>query len=101
MISTGHRLRLGERLDSPLWFGLVVLGGRMLAGKKIVLGVTGSIAAYKAAILASTLHQAGAQVDVIMTESATKLVAPLTFQSLTGRPCLLYTSDAADEEDSV
>lgn len=58
----------------------------MLEGKKIVLGVTGSIAAYKAAILASTLTQAGAQVDVIMTESATKLVAPLTFQSLTKRP---------------
>ncbi len=57
----------------------------MLEGKKIVLGVTGSIAAYKAAILASTLTQAGAQVDVIMTESATKLVAPLTFQSLTRR----------------
>lgn len=58
----------------------------MLEGKKIVLGVTGSIAAYKAAILASSLTQAGAEVDVIMTESATKLVAPLTFQSLTRRP---------------
>lgn len=58
----------------------------MLEGKKIALGVTGSIAAYKAAILASTLTQAGAQVDVIMTESAAKLVAPLTFQSLTKRP---------------
>lgn len=58
----------------------------MLAGKKIVLGVAGSIAAYKAAILASSLTQAGAMVDVIMTEAATKLVAPLTFQSLTKRP---------------
>jgi phosphopantothenoylcysteine decarboxylase / phosphopantothenate---cysteine ligase len=58
----------------------------VLAGKRIVLGVTGSIAAYKAAMLASTMTQAGAQVDVIMTESATKLVAPLTFQSLTQRP---------------
>lgn len=58
----------------------------MLEGKKIVLGITGSIAAYKAAILASTLTQAGAQVDVVMTESATKLIAPLTFQSLTQRP---------------
>jgi phosphopantothenoylcysteine decarboxylase / phosphopantothenate---cysteine ligase len=58
----------------------------VLAGKKIVLGVTGSIAAYKAAMLASAMAQAGAQVDVIMTESATKLVAPLTFQSLTQRP---------------
>jgi len=58
----------------------------VLADKKIVLGVTGSIAAYKAAILASRLTQAGALVDVIMTEAATKLVAPLTFQSLTRRP---------------
>ncbi len=58
----------------------------LLAGKKIVLGVTGSIAAYKAAMLASALTQAGAQVDVIMTDAATRLVAPLTFQSLTKRP---------------
>jgi phosphopantothenoylcysteine decarboxylase / phosphopantothenate---cysteine ligase len=58
----------------------------VLAGKSIVLGVTGSIAAYKAAMLASALNQAGARVDVIMTESATKLVSPLTFQSLTQRP---------------
>src|SRR5512133_3572283 len=57
----------------------------VLAGKRIVLGVTGSIAAYKAAYLASQLTQAGALVDVVMTESATKLVAPLTFQSLTQR----------------
>ncbi len=57
----------------------------MLAGKRIVLGVTGSIAAYKAAYMASQLTQAGALVDVVMTESATKLVAPLTFQSLTQR----------------
>ena len=61
----------------------------VLAGKKIVLGITGSIAAYKAAMLASAMTQAGAQVDVVMTESATKLVAPLTFQSLTQRP--VYT----------
>ena len=71
----------------------------MLAGKKIVLGVTGSIAAYKAAILASTIHQAGAQVDVIMTESATKLVAPLTFQSLTGRPVHVDMFRLSDQPD--
>jgi len=58
----------------------------VFVGKKIVLGVTGSIAAYKAAYLASTLTQADAQVDVVMTDSATRLVAPLTFQSLTQRP---------------
>ena len=54
--------------------------------KKIVLGVTGSIAAYKAADLASKLTQAGALVDVVLTESAARFVTPLTFQSVTGRP---------------
>jgi phosphopantothenoylcysteine decarboxylase/phosphopantothenate--cysteine ligase len=57
----------------------------LLHHKRILLGVTGSIAAYKAADLASQLTQAGAEVDVILTEAATKFVAPLTFQSLTGR----------------
>lgn len=57
----------------------------ILSGKRIVLGVTGSIAAYKAADLASKLTQAGAQVDVILTSSAQKFVTPLTFQSVTGR----------------
>jgi len=56
-----------------------------LSGKRIVLGVTGSIAAYKAVDLASKLTQAGAQVDVILTSSAEKFVTPLTFQSVTGR----------------
>jgi len=54
-------------------------------GKHILLGVTGSIAAYKAADLASKLTQASAQVDVILTTSAQKFVTPLTFQSVTGR----------------
>jgi len=57
-----------------------------LTSKRIVLGVTGSIAAYKAADLASKLAQAGALVDVVLTQSATRFVAPLTFQSVTGRP---------------
>lgn len=57
-----------------------------LQGKHIVLGVTGSIAAYKAVDLASKLTQAGAQVDTVLTEAATRLVTPLTFQSVTGRP---------------
>ncbi|NMB67845.1 MAG: bifunctional phosphopantothenoylcysteine decarboxylase/phosphopantothenate--cysteine ligase CoaBC [Chloroflexi bacterium] len=56
-----------------------------LANKRILLGVTGSIAAYKAADLASRLTQAGALVDVVLTESAAKFVSPLTFQSVTGR----------------
>lgn len=57
----------------------------LLSGKRIVLGVTGSIAAYKAADLASKLTQAGAQVDVILTGAAEKFITPLTFQSVTGR----------------
>ena len=57
----------------------------VLTGKHILLGVTGSIAAYKAADLASKLTQAGAQVDVILTTAAEKFVTPLTFQSVTGR----------------
>ena len=57
----------------------------VLSGKRIILGVTGSIAAYKAADLASKLTQAGAQVDVIITRAAEKFITPLTFQSVTGR----------------
>ncbi|MDD2695738.1 MAG: bifunctional phosphopantothenoylcysteine decarboxylase/phosphopantothenate--cysteine ligase CoaBC [Anaerolineales bacterium] len=53
--------------------------------KRVLLGVTGSIAAYKTADLASKLTQTGAQVDVILTASATQFVTPLTFQSVTGR----------------
>lgn len=58
--------------------------------KRIILGVTGSIAVYKAADLASKLTQVGAHIDVIMTDAAQQFVAPVTFQALTGRP--VYTS---------
>jgi len=58
----------------------------LLQQKRIVLGVTGSIAAYKAVELASHLTQAGAQVDVILTIAAQNFVTPLTFRSVTGRP---------------
>jgi phosphopantothenoylcysteine decarboxylase/phosphopantothenate--cysteine ligase len=61
----------------------------LLRDKRIVLGVTGGIAVYKVATLASRLTQVGAEVDVVMTEAATRFVAPLTFQALTGRP--VYT----------
>jgi len=54
-------------------------------GKRVVLGVTGSIACFKAAQLCSTLVQLGADVDVILTESAQKFITPLTFQALTRR----------------
>jgi phosphopantothenoylcysteine decarboxylase/phosphopantothenate--cysteine ligase len=57
----------------------------ILSGKHILLGVTGSIAAYKAADLASKLAQAGAEMDVLLTASAEKFITPLTFQSVTGR----------------
>ncbi len=59
---------------------------KYLDQKNIILGVTGSIAAYKAADLASKLTQAGALVDVILTPSALEFITPLTFQSVTGRP---------------
>jgi phosphopantothenoylcysteine decarboxylase/phosphopantothenate--cysteine ligase len=57
-----------------------------MSQRNIVLGVTGSIAAYKAADLASRLTQAGFSVHTVMTENATKLIAPATFRALTGRP---------------
>lgn len=56
-----------------------------LHNKRIVLGISGSIACYKSADLASKLTQAGAQVDVILTQAATQFITPLTFQSVTGR----------------
>ncbi|MEX1246994.1 MAG: bifunctional phosphopantothenoylcysteine decarboxylase/phosphopantothenate--cysteine ligase CoaBC [Anaerolineales bacterium] len=57
----------------------------VLVSKRVLLGVTGSIACYKAADLASKLAQLGAVVDVVLTSAATNFVAPLTFQSVTGR----------------
>ncbi len=68
-----------------------------LTDKHIVLAVTGSIAAYKAPDLASKLTQAGAAVDVAMTESATRFVAPITFQSVTGRRAYHDMWDEASE----
>lgn len=59
-------------------------------GKRIIVGVTGGIAAYKTAMVVSRLAQAGAEVTVAMTEAATKFVTPLTFQALSARP--VYTS---------
>lgn len=58
----------------------------MLNGKNVLLGVTGGIAAYKSAYVASGLKKAGAAVDVIMTEAATKFVTPLTFETLSAAP---------------
>jgi phosphopantothenoylcysteine decarboxylase/phosphopantothenate--cysteine ligase len=67
-----------------------------LQGKTIVLGVSGGIAAYKAADLTSKLTQAGAKVRVIMTESAVKFVAPLTFQTLSRHHVFVDTFDEKD-----
>ncbi|WP_322795205.1 bifunctional phosphopantothenoylcysteine decarboxylase/phosphopantothenate--cysteine ligase CoaBC [Tepidiforma sp.] len=72
-----------------------------LANRRIVLGVTGSISAYKAADLASKLRQAGAEVEVVMTPAATRFIAPLTFKSLTGRDVVVDMFEAAETEAHV
>jgi len=68
-----------------------------LQDKRILLGVSGGIAAYKAAELARALVGAGAEVQVVMTAAATEFVGPLTFQALTGRPVRSALFDAAHE----
>ena len=73
----------------------------MLANKTIVLGITGGIAAYKAADIASKLTQAGARVEVVMTESATKFITPLTLRNITGRPVVTDTAHLAAQEVEV
>ena len=65
----------------------------MLKGKTVLLGVTGSIAAYKIAYLASALKKLHAEVHVIMTQNATNFITPVTFESLTGTKCLVDTFD--------
>ena len=65
----------------------------MLSGKNVVLGVTGSIAAYKIANLASALVKLHADVTVIMTKNATNFINPITFETLTGNKCLVDTFD--------
>ena len=65
----------------------------MLTGKTIVLGVTGSIAAYKTANLASMLVKLNADVHVIMTQNATHFITPMTFETLTNNKCIVDTFD--------
>lgn len=65
----------------------------MLQGKTVLLGVTGSIAAYKIAYLASALKKLHAQVHVLMTQNATNFINPITFETLTGNKCLVDTFD--------
>ncbi len=65
----------------------------MLKGRNVLLGVTGSIAAYKIAGLASALVKQDCNVDVIMTENATNFINPITFETLTGNKCIVDTFD--------
>ena len=60
----------------------------MWADRHVVLGVSGGIACYKSCILARRLAEAGARVDVVLTQAAAEFVRPLTFEALTGRPVL-------------
>lgn len=64
-----------------------------LAGKCVLLGVCGGIAAYKMANVASALRKLGADVEVIMTKNATQFITPLTFETLTGHKCMVDTFD--------
>lgn len=70
---------------------------RLLQDKQIALGVTGSIAAYKAADVASKLTQAGAWVDVLMTDAAARFITPLTMRSITRRPVFIDMFDPSAE----
>ena len=65
----------------------------MLTGKNVILGITGSIASYKTAYLASSLSKQHCGVDVIMTQNATKFISPMIFETLTGRRCVTDTFD--------
>ena len=69
----------------------------MLKDKTVVLGVTGSIAAYKAADIASKIVQAGARLEVIMTKAATEFVTPVTFRSITSRTVVTEMFDPVSE----
>ena len=64
-----------------------------LKGKCVVLGISGGIAAYKMANVASALKKTGADVHVIMTKNATEFITPLTFETLTGNRCVVDTFD--------
>ena len=65
----------------------------MLKGKTVLLGVTGSIAAYKIASLASMLVKQGVHVHVLMTRNGAQFITPVTFETLTGNKCLIDTFD--------
>ena len=64
-----------------------------LKGKKIILGITGSIAAYKSALLTRLLIKAGAEVQIIMTSAAVNFITPLTFSTLSKRPVFIEVAN--------
>ena len=71
----------------------------MLTGKKVTLGITGSIAAYKMANVASMLVKKNCDVHVVMTESATEFITPVTFETLTKNPCMVDTFERSRPVD--
>lgn len=73
----------------------------MLKGKKVILGICGSIAAYKAATLTRMLVKAGAEVQVVMTPGATAFITPLTLATLSDRPVLTEYFDKQTDRKSV
>src|SRR3954447_11648769 len=75
------------------------LSGGGLTGRRVVLGITGGIAAYKAAELCRMFVKAGATVRVVMTEAATRFITPLTLQTLSNAPVALDLFDAASEAE--
>jgi phosphopantothenoylcysteine decarboxylase/phosphopantothenate--cysteine ligase len=72
----------------------------IMNGKRVIVAVTGGIACYKVCTVVSRLAQAGVDVTVLMTESATRFVAPLTFQSLSGKPVHISAWESTDAHDS-
>lgn len=81
------------RVISPLCYNEITM--KTLKNKCVILGVTGSIAAYKAADIASSLAKSGCDTQVILTENGAKIIAPITFSTLTGNKCITQTFDEA------
>ena len=91
---SNYKKKCALQIDKKCYNKRKILGGfSMLRGKTVLLGVTGGIAAYKAAALASALVKQHAAVEVVMTKNATEFVTPLTFEQLTGRRTMVDTFD--------
>ncbi len=72
-----------------------------LNNKKIVLGISGGIAAYKSAELARALIQEGAEVQVVMTDAAQQFITPITMQALTGKPVFTKTISLSSKANTI